>query len=362
LLFFVLGLPGQFATWCEGILARLAGHDGDAVAAMVWPSLDEILKYEPVPSPLAELGDMLIKTEARHLVIGARWPGEALHRALLAGNLPFLLAIDDPRNAVADTVTDAAVEPRSAVRAVVNSCVYLSQYDGLPSALVLDPDQARHQPAEAVAAISAHFGLALTPETAQSIAKDAAPNWASASPKRGEELIAGAGADVGKMIDGALMAHCERFRGGPLGQFVWTRDLFIPGSLSNLHAPIDVASSGRVLVYGPYIQLPVGSWAAEIVIGFSAQACGASFLVDVFSGNQLAFTVLRPMRAGVYTANLTFSIGALSDNGIEVRIMVESEKAAGHIAFGHVVLRPLVTHLSEPAAPAEGDFTSVLAL
>jgi hypothetical protein len=116
------------------------------------------------------------------------------------------------------------------------------------------------------------------------------------------------------------------------------------------------------LIYGPYIHLPRGSWTARVVVGFSAEAAGHTYLIDIFADAQLASTTFQPEAAGIYNADLTFSLGNPGGRGVEVRIMVVSDNARGQIAFGHVVLRPLALRRADPANPENDDFKRALAI
>jgi len=105
-----------------------------------------------------------------------------------------------------------------------------------------------------------------------------------------------------------------------------------------------------------------GSWTARVVVGFSQEAAGHTYLIDVFADAQLASTTFQPDGEGIYNADLTFSLGNPSGKGVEVRVMVVSDNARGQIAFGHVVLRPLALRRADPAGSEEDDYTRALAI
>ena len=92
------------------------------------------------------------------------------------------------------------------------------------------------------------------------------------------------------VVEGALAAYARCFSGDELGQILWTRELFFVSddSSKGLTDTIEVSGGARVLIYGPYIQLPPGSWAARVLLGFSREAAGYTFLVDACAGSQLA--------------------------------------------------------------------------
>jgi hypothetical protein len=360
-----VGLPGRLAQWCEGVMARLAGAVGGEVAAACWPAPGELYGYGEIPAVLDEIGRFLIHSRASHAVIGARFPDTGLCRTLAERQARFVLALDDPLDAVADLVADMAADPKLAARAVAKSCPLALQFDGLPGALAIDRDLARRDTKAAVAAIAAHFAIAVDADAVAAVAGDAAALGGDLAPM-GEALAQRLPVTARKTVEGALAGYARRFRGGRLDQIVWSRDLFLlpsePGA--NPIGPVEVAGGRRILVYGPYIQLPAGSWSAQIVLGFSPEATAATYLLDVYddcAGAQLASTTFRPGGSGIHVADLTFSIAEPGGKGVEVRLTVTTEDAAGRLAFGRVVLQPLAMRQPDPLGEAL-DFASVLEL
>jgi hypothetical protein len=342
-------------------MTRLADRLGGEVAAASWPPLTDLLQFEAVPSTMDELARLMIASRAAHFVIGVRWPDQRLRNALSLRDARFVLALDDPRNAVADILTATGGGEQMAVRAVANSCPLVMPFENLPGALTLRSEQVRADPGSAVSAIAAHFGIAIEPLAAAAIVQELAPLAAWASPPS-ETLAENPPGNARKMLDGALLAYRRRFAGEQLDQIVWTRELFMLASDSSKSpiGPIDVGGGSRVLIYGPYIHLPPGSWSAQVVLGFSREAAEATFLVDAYADRQLASTMFRPGGSSIYSAELTFSLDQPA-KGLEIRVMVTSDNAAGRLAFGRVVLQPLGMRHPD-SAEAEADFERVLDL
>ena len=361
---FSIGLPGHFAEWCDAVMARLASHAGGAVVAVTFPPLKDMFGYDGISSTLDEIGRVLIGNSADHLVIGARQPDETLRNALAERNTPFLVVLDDPRNAAADILAETGADPKMVVRAVANSCPLVMQYYRLPGALTLHAHRVRTDPAGSVSAIAAHFGIAVEPDAVAAIVNELAAPGTRALLPGSDESAARLPAATRKMFDGALQGYRDLFFDGRLDQIIWTRDLFYL-AVDAGRSPtdlIEVAGGSRILIYGPYIHLPRGSWTARVVLGFSQEAAGHTFLIDVFADTQLASTTFQPEGAGIYTADLTFSLGEPSGKGVEVRVMVVSDNAQGQLAFGHVVLKPLAMRHTDAANAPGDDFTLALAI
>jgi hypothetical protein len=361
LILFAIALPGRFAAWCAAAIERLAALHGGDVVSIDWPPVNRLLGLEAAASSLEEVARALIDG-ADHIVLLARQPDEKLRQALADGNARFLLALDDPCAAAADLLGETGTDPRTAVRAIATSCPMVMPFGELPGALRLHADAARSDPSGALGAIAAHFGIAVDPAEIATIAAELATLAAAAAPPGGETAAHRLSAAEGKMLDGALAGYQRWFRGDRLDQLIWTRELFHRfGDDRAPTAPVDVAGSGPVLVFGPYVHLPAGAWSARIVLGFSPETAPFSFLVDVYTDRQLAVVTLQPGPNRVHTADLNFSLPAPSGTGVEVRLLVTSETASGRIAFGRVVLQPLGAPRPDAAAGSE-DFASVLEL
>src|SRR5205085_74441 len=111
-----------------------------------------------------------------------------------------------------------------------------------------------------------------------------------------------------------------------------------------------------------YIHLPSGAWTARIVLGFSPEAVGHTFTVDVFCDGVLASATFQPEAAGIHASDLTFSLGEPRGQGVEARVAVTSSNAKGQVAFGHVVLQRVAARQGRPGSGAENDFRAALEL
>ncbi len=365
MILFSLGLPGRLAEWCDAVLANLVDRRDGSVAVTTCPPIAKMFGYESITSVLDEVTLSLIETNATHLVMGARQPDERLRAMLDATNARFVVALDDPRFAVADILARTNGELRAVTRAVANSCPLVMRCASLPGALTIRRNQAGIDAMAAVAVIARHFELTLDEAEAQRIADELSARGLCYAPRAPDEEAARPG-NGHKVADGALAAYAECFAGGDLATIIWTRELFIVNGDSGKRTTdvLEVSGSGCVapLIYGPYIHLPPGSWTARVLLGFSSEAAGYTFLVDACAGRQLACTSFQPGKAGVYTADINFSLDEPSGHGLEIRVWVGSDYARGQLAFGHVILRPLAMRQPDAIIGSQDDFRSVLDL
>ena len=300
MIFLSVGLPGRFAEWCDAVIGRIASRLGGAVIIKTWPSLADMLGYDSASSALDELALTLIATSATHIVMGARQPDERLRLVLDETKARFVLALDDPRVAVADILGETEAGLRAVTRAVANSCPLVKRYSLLEGALTI-PGQGTERDATAiVSAIARHFQIAIGRSDAGRIVDELAEiglAYSGSSPDVWSARIP----DVGKpMVDGALAAYAGAFSGSGIGRIVWTRDLFIvasdPGkSPTEVLDVSHVSGDDRFLIYGPYIQLPPGSWTARVLLGLSRDAAGYTFVVDAYAGKRLASSSFQPL-------------------------------------------------------------------
>jgi len=360
MIFLSVGLPGRFATWCDTVIARLAAILDPNVALISWPTTANMFGYQDLESGLDVLAQALIRENPVHLVMGARQPDEQLRLALLDERTPLVLALDDPRNACREFLIEGGASVRQAVRAVANSCPLVMRYASLPGALTLHAESVATDPLAAVASIAAHFGFQVDCVELERIVADLAENGPFVTADRTEELPV----DERRTIDGALSGYAEHFAGRNLGGLVWRRELFAlaqDGSQSPTDV-LDISGPPRILIYGPYIHLPPGSWSARIVLGFSEAAVGHSFNVDAFSGEPLVSRTIRPDSSGVHATDIVFSAPAAQGQGVELRVWVVDGVRNGELAFGYAVLHQIFEDQELTFVQSQDDFKAALLL
>lgn len=363
MIFFCLGLPGRFAEWCDDVVARLARTIGGSVIVESWPSYGEMLGFKPLPSVLDEAARKLIIEAPSHLVMGARQPDERLRAALAGSQARFVVALDDPRFASADLLAHTGADPSVVARVVANSCPLMTQFTTAPGALTLHADRARADIAGTVCEIARHFAVAM-PELGLERAIDEVASDPTAAMICRDDAVPPISEPARRIIDGALSGYSESFaRGGAPGQLVWQRELFIlyDDGAQRATGIVDIAGRPRCLIYGPYIHLAPGRWTVRVVLGFSPDAAGNTFLVDAYADRQLGHTIVVPGRGGVYAADIDFLIDQQSPQGLEIRVFVTNENARGQLALGHAILQPLAMRQLDAIGASE-EFESVLAL
>jgi hypothetical protein len=330
MIFFSIGLPSRFAEWCDALLLRVVEHQfGHAQPAAL--------------NSLEELAQILIKSRSLCLVACCRQPVARLQNEIINSGRPFLVAFGDPRAALRDLIDRSGLSLVDATRAVASSCAAIRGIAKAPNALALRPGSL-DDPLAAAAVIAEHLEIPVgLPELAalvdQGIASqsglDAEPElaWLDDLPQH-----------EGAIVIGALGPYFASFAGDELDRLVWEPELFY--TLTNpplptptpILGPIDITGRARCLVYGPYINLLPGSWFVDVVLGFSVEAAGMSFSLEVFAGAQLAHTRLQVTGEQVIESRLHVVIGELTDQPVQIRVFNEHAAFDGRLALGYIAI------------------------
>jgi hypothetical protein len=337
---FSIGLPSRFAEWCDALTLALAVRGLGAAEGISLNTLEEFAAAA-------------LRTRAPHLVAWSRQPMLRLQSEIMQGGQPFLVACGDPRDAVRHLVEYAGQDLTEAVRTVANSCAAMRILTTAPGALVLSDNQSA-DPTGTAWAIANHFGLAVSAQQISDVLVELAAAG-MAAPRAGDGAWAdGLGERERAIVDGALQPYGANLAAAAaLDPLIWERELFFifedPPAPTPLVAsrPVDITGRARVLVYGPYLNLPPGDWSANVVLGFSAETAGMSFLIDVCAGRSLSSTRLESTGARIAEVNLHFVIENTLDQPIEVRVLSERAAFDGRLALGQVTLRPQATVRSE---------------
>jgi hypothetical protein len=326
MILFAFAVPGRFGEWCDALISRMAARSFGTVVTLNANSADEIATE-------------LVRSEGANFLIRGPQPGPWLHRMLQSTEKPFLIALEDPRQATLDLIYRFSLEAADSIRRVSSSCASMMTCVALPSALVLSSTRDWEQPAVTAQTIAHHYGLSLGQEEIESIVSELAtaglgqepeaPIWAS--DPQAEAVVS--------MVNGAVAPYVDHFLGAPFGSITWARDLMMAdGHIPATHA-VDVTGRVRALLYGPYISVPPGNWTAEIVLGFSQEATEENFLVDLLvGGKQICATNIQPTRQGVFSVNLSFVIDEGNTQPLEFRVINEKPVFDGRVALGRITL------------------------
>jgi hypothetical protein len=337
-IFFSFGLPSAFTDWCETILVELVRQKFGAVEFVNANTLED-------------LGTSVVKTGASHLVCSVRLPSMRLCNLLSEAKTPCLFLCEEPRAAIAH-LSASGVDILAATRVVATSCASLTRCAGLPGVLRLDAGAQTKEPLETIRAIGRHFDLGANNADLQKTV-DICSTRAVAGPRAIEAWWKKLEEPTRKLIKGATDGYVAYFATGKMGPLTWGRELFlVTDTQQPMQHPIDLTGRGRCLVYGPYIDLPQGSWVAKAVLGCSEDAVNLGLVMDACAAaTQLCEAHVRPQAGTIFEVTLKFEIKESDSNPIEIRVFSERAAIDGLLGLGHVALsRELEIHVTKDAA------------
>lgn len=326
MIFFSFGLPSAFADWCETIVTELAQH---AVGPIEFVNANT----------LEDVGESFVKARTSNIVFCSRLPSTRLCRVLAETQAPFLFVLDDPRAAIAYLTVVRGWEFFPTVKLVASSYAAAIRYADLSNALRLEADRHRNNVLQTINQISRHFNLPATDGDILEIAESVRERYRHPAPSEVETWWHSLDEPHCRVIEGAIDGYRAYFSSGRLSSLTWGRELFLAADTHKpLMGAVDITGRARLLVFGPYINLPTGNWTAHVVFGCSNEAAGVSILVDAFSGVRLAQTRVQPAKGGIFAVALKFAVDQSLDGAVEIRILSEKSALDGLLSLSHVTL------------------------
>jgi len=285
-----------------------------------------------------------MRTKATRLIACARQPSNRLQSEIVQSGRPFLVALGDP-GAVVRSLLAGGADLGNATQRVASSCAAMRILTAAPHALVLTQSDDT-DPASIARAVSQHFGIEAGPDDLAHIVGELADAGLRPEEEAGD-LAAEIDDRTRSVIDSAVLPYAAYLsgNGGDLDPLVWEHDLFYlledPPAAVPVRAtrPVDLTGRPRTLIYGPGIALPPGDWTANVVLEFSAETAGNSFMLDISAGQQLAHLRAESTGEHVIDVALRFIVPPTLDAAIDVRLLSERAAFEGQVALGRVTLQ-----------------------
>lgn len=336
MLFFVAGLPGRFAEWCDEVTARL-------VQAKLGPT--QILHA----NTLDEIARGLLRAGPSQAVLSSRQPGGRLRTALVAAQRRFVVALDDPRIALSQIAGRGSDNMVAAIRAVAGSCAGIAGYVAAPGALPLYAEPASRDAEATASTIADHFQLSVDNAALAEIVRDLADSGIAPERSDAVEAWAALDDDAKGVAIGALGSFINSFVVRDLQPIHWAPALFSQGDRPAEPASrsVDITGRARCLVHGPHITLPPGHWSLVLELVFSPEAADYEFAVEVSAGAPLGYRLIRPQRGGGLETNIEFVVDEGGEHPIDIRLSSQRAAFDGTVRLATATLLPL------PASEAE---------
>jgi hypothetical protein len=347
MLYFVIGLPGRFTEWCDAVTAAIARR-------ALGPT--ELVRADT----LEEISVAMVRSGASRAVVASRQPGGRLRSALIEARRTFLVAIEDPRMALAEAVQRQPDDVGSAVQLVASSCAGITRYASSPGALALFRDRDAGDPMGMARVIAEHLALPTGEAGVAEIVGGLAEPGLTPEPSGDTAGWDSLGAAAQRVARSALDPFVTYLATGVLPPIFWERELFFLGDRPSERATdiIDVTGRARCLLHGPHIMLPPGSWSLSLKLFFSRAAAEHDFLAEVVADRPIASSIIRPQAEGVFELNLAFALEPATDHPIEIRLSTQRAAFDGTVAVMGAALATdgvalAETHASVAATGAE---------
>ncbi len=153
------------------------------------------------------------------------------------------------------------------------------------------------------------------------------------------------------MIGGVLAPLLQMSFRREAEPIVWPTEAFLSGDRPDTAASlvVDLTGGARILYYGPYFYLPVGTWRLRMTVGFSAGVRRTPFSVEVFAGageQLLAIATMVPEAKGIYHASFSFIHEDVA-KPVEVRLRTDRGAIEGRLALGRVEFSREIGNVAE---------------
>jgi hypothetical protein len=277
-----------------------------------------------------------------------------MRRALEAARRPFIVAVEDPRRALADLVVRRGVEMATATRLVASSCASSMCFSTMAGALVVHAERDGRDPFAAATAIARHLQLDIGDGEIAGAVREMGAVGPPFNIRDATAWWDGLDQAERAIVSGALDAYHDHSPDRGLGTINWAQELFFIGDQTAEPATggVDITGRARCLLRGPHIMLPPGDWSLTASLHFSSDAAEHGFVLEATAGAALSRTIIRPAAAGLVEANLSLVLAELSDEPIELRLYNERPAFGGHVSLLQVTA--VQQHAAIESAPEIG--------
>jgi len=131
-------------------------------------------------------------------------------------------------------------------------------------------------------------------------------------------------------------------------QIVWPLALFHRPDGRPWRAPIDLTGPARVVLYGPYLHLPVGQWTARVEFEIDGAVSGVEASTDVVVNEVVTEKTFEMPAKGIFAYELSFRVEN-PHQWVEIRLFIKKSAIEGVFLPRSVGVRPAPRETVEPA-------------
>lgn len=337
---FAFGMPGVMSSWGVAAVHALAREAFGEYAIIATDTIDDLRQHVQSQS----------KT---HAVLVSQFPEAKLSELVVRKNVPFLLCLEDPIDAV--SYLSRATEQRDfgLIRAVSASLACLQPLADASAALILrrnDPAQ-RSSIDLLLKKIDQHFSIDLTlDQIANALLHVGMAPSAETPTGEAPRLEEAAAAvikgyltpmeEVPELSDSLRETARKVLRPLEFGRTdasasiaFWPREIFLSGDRlgEGLDGTLDLTGGARCLIYGPYLHLPTGRWNAKLLFDVDEDCHGQIFTVEIHAAELLGKLRVCPQGTGSFEAAVPVEV--IDPRApIEIRVMMDSGAIEGRLS------------------------------
>ncbi|OCJ07058.1 hypothetical protein A6U86_08200 [Rhizobium sp. AC27/96] len=337
---FAFGMPGVMSSWGVAAVHALAREAFGEYTIITTDTIEDLKQHVQSRS-------------GTHAVLVSQFPEARLSELIVRINVPFLLCLEDPIDAVSYLARATDQRDFGLVRAVSASLACLEPLASASAGLVLRRNDIGQRSSIdlLLKKIDEHFSTELTFEQISSALRHVGMGSPEAASGTGVPKLEEAAAAVivgyltpkeevpelseslrelaGKVLRPLQFGHSE----AAIPSIFWPRETFLAGDRlgEGLDSSLDLTGGARCLIYGPYLHLPPGRWDAKFFFEVEEDCHGQIFTLEIHAKELLGKLRVCPQGTGPFETAVPVEV-LDPRTPIEIRLMMDSGAIEGRLS------------------------------
>ncbi|TIX87010.1 hypothetical protein [Rhizobium sp. P44RR-XXIV] len=337
---FAFGMPGVMSSWGVAAVHALAREAFGEYTIITTDTIEDLKQHVQSRS-------------GTHAVLVSQFPEARLSELIVKINVPFLLCLEDPIDAVSYLARATDQRDFGLVRAVSASLACLEPLTSASAGLVLRRNDIGQRSSIdlLLKKIDEHFSTELTFEQISSALLHVGMGSPDGASNTGVPKLEEAAAAVivgyltpkeevpelseslrelaGKVLRPLQFGHAETAR----PSIFWPRETFLAGDRlgEGLDSSLDLTGGARCLIYGPYLHLPSGRWDAKFLFDVEEDCHGQIFTLEIHANELLGRLRVCPQGTGSFETAVPVEV-LDPRTPIEIRLMMDSGAIEGRLS------------------------------
>ena len=289
----------------------------------------------------SDLAAALGQASDRPVVFFADSPDHRISSVFLESGAPLVVFLNSPHAIAKNLAVSRSLDAISSIRVTTQSLSCLHELAIVPRAYVVSERLDVNNLDKYIRNFARLYEIRLD----DSILKEAMHRLIPAMQKDDEIAPARGDLAIESECQTAAMASClEGFgpllKKKPINQVYWPREVFLDADRQGmpLSGPLDLTGSARLLLYGPFLHLPRGSWCATVTFEVSQNLSGNSLKIDIYYDGVIGEWKCELPKEGIYVFDLRFEV-LDPRHAVQIRFYIMQGAIEGIFDLKHVDLR-----------------------